>query len=367
MSRTFSLRILISVILLLVQTSILSAERYDRADAGWMIDTVPYLISPPIQDQPIEVSVALNLFDLSEIDDSASTFSFTGLLKLSWMDPRNAFDPNVAGVEEKTYSGDFQFNELSTSWYPQLSLLNEAEHYEENAILVKIQPDGTTTIFRSINASAKTHMDLTYYPFDNQSFQLIFGAFGYDTDKIILVAEDIHFSPSELTEKTAEYSFNGFAYSTGTLNAGILGSDKLSSTFIVGIDLNRKPGFALRTVILPMLLITCLTFSIFWFDIKSVQDRINVSLIGLLTITAYQLVVSDFLPHVAYFTLMQGIVIISLITISISIVISMYMNLMIDAKPKLEKLNQACKVVFPFSYFISLFSMYASLAPLSAQ
>ena len=134
MSRTFSLRILISVILLLVQTSILSAERYDRADAGWMIDTVPYLINPPIQDQPIEVSVALNLFDLSEIDDSASTFSFTGLLKLSWMDPRNAFDPNVAGVEEKTYSGDFQFNELSTSWYPQLSLLNEAEHYEESAI-----------------------------------------------------------------------------------------------------------------------------------------------------------------------------------------------------------------------------------------
>ena len=345
MSRTFSLRILISVILLLVQTSILTAERYDRADAGWMIDTVPYLISPPMQDQPIEVRVALNLFDLSEIDDSASTFSFTGFLKLSWMDPRNAFDPNVAGVEEKTYSGDFQFNELSTSWYPQLSLLNEAEHYEVNAILVKIQPDGTTTILSSINASAKTHMDLTYYPFDNQSFQLIFGAFGYDTDRIILVAEDIYFSPNELTEKTAEYSLNGFAYSTGTLNAGILGSDKLSSTFIVDIDLTRKPGFALRTVILPMLLIVCLTFSI----------------------TAYQLVVSDFLPHVAYFTLMQGIVIISLITISISIVISMYMNLMIDAKPKLEKLNQACKVLFPFSYIISLFAMYATLAPLSAQ
>ena len=367
MFRTFSLGLLISVILLLVQTSTLTAERYDRADAGWMIDTVPYLISPPMQDQPIEVRVALDLFDLSQIDDSASTFSFTGMLKLSWMDPRNAFDPIVAGVEEKTYSGDFQFNELSTSWYPQLSLLNEAEHYEENAILVKIQPDGETTIFRSINASAKTHMDLTHYPFDNQKLQLIFGAFGYDTDRINLVADDIHFSSNDLVEKTAEYSFDKISYSSGTIDSGILGSDKLSSTFIVDIDLTRKPGFVLRTVILPMLLVVFLTFSVFWFDIKSVHDRLNVSLVGLLTITAYQLVVSDFLPHVAYFTLMQGVILISLITISISIVISMYMALMIDTKPRLENLNTACRLLLPFSYIVSLLFVYAILAPLGAQ
>ena len=367
MFRTFSFKVLISVILLLIQTSTLTSERYDWLDEGRMIDTVPYLISPPMQDQPIEVRVAFDLFDLSKIDDSDSTLSFTGLLKLSWRDPRNAFDPIEAGVEEKTYSGDFQFNELSTSWYPQLSLLNEAEYYEENAVLAKIQPDGETTLFRSINASAKTHMDLTYYPFDIQKLQLIFGVFGYDTDRINLVAEDIYFSSKDLVEQTDEYSFDKIAYSIGTIDAGILGADKLSSTFVVDIDLTRKPGFVLRTVILPMLLIVFLTFSIFWLDIKSVHDRLNVSLIGLLTITAYQLVISDFLPHVAYFTLMQGIIMISLITISISIVISMYMSVMIDAKPKLEKLNMVCRVLLPFSYIISLLFIYTTLAPLGVQ
>ena len=367
MVRVFILRKLTIFILLLVQTNILNAEKYDRADAGWMIDTIPYLISPPKQDHPIKVKVALNLFDLAKIDDSNSTFSFTGALKLSWMDSRNAFDPNVAGVEEKTYSGDFQFNELSTSWYPQLSLLNESEHYEENAIVVKIQPNGTTTILRSINASAKTHMDLTYYPFDNQKLQLIFGAFGYDTDQIILEGEDLNISPNALSATTDEYDLDEFAYFTGTSNANILSSGKLISTFIVDINLTRKPGFVIRTVLLPMLLIVLLTFSIFWFDIKSIQDRINLSFIGLLTITAYQLVVGDFLPHVAYFTLMQGIIIISFSFISFSIIISMWMNHMIDVKPELDKLNQACKVLFPFSYIISLFAMYAVLAPLSVQ
>jgi hypothetical protein len=365
MLRVFILRVLTSAVLLLVHTSILTAEKYNRADAGWMLDTVPYSISPPKQDRPIEVKVALNLFDIAKINDSDSTFSFTGTLKLSWMDPRNAFDPNVAGVEEKTYSGDFQFNELSTSWYPQVILLNESEHYEESAILVKIQPNGTTTLFRSINASAKTHMDLTYYPFDNQKLQLIFSAFGYDTGQIILESEDIRIPPNALTEITDEYSIGRIEYSTGTSNANILSSGKLFSTFIVDIGLSRKPGFVVRTVIVPMMLIVLLTFSIFWFDIKSIQDRINISFIGLLTITAYQLVIADFLPHVAYFTLLQGIIMISLIIISISIIITMYMNLKIDTQPELKKLNQACKFIFPFSYILSLLAMYATLAPLS--
>jgi hypothetical protein len=149
------------------------------------------------------------------------------------MDPRNAFDPSIAGVEEKTYSGDFQFNELSTRWYPQVSLLNESEHYEEGAILLKIQPDGTTTLLRSINASAKTHMDLTFYPFDKQQFKLIFGAFGYATDQMILEAQDIHMSPASLIETTAEYAIDRFDYFSDTIDSQILGHNKLSSTFVV--------------------------------------------------------------------------------------------------------------------------------------
>lgn len=357
------LRILTGILLILVQTNLVNAAKYDRADAGWMVDTVPYLISPPKQDNPIKVKVAFKLFDIAKILDSEATFFFTGQLKLSWMDPRNAFDPNVAGVDEKTYSGDFQFNELSTSWYPQVSLLNESEHYEENAILAKIQPNGTTTVFRFINASAKNHMNLTYYPFDSQNLKLIFGAFGYDTDQIILEAEDIDMTPAALIESTAEYTIDEFNYFSGTTESHILGSEKLSSTFVVEVNMSRKPGFVVRTVLVPLLLIVLLSFSVFWFEIKSIQDRLNVSFISLLTITAYQLVVGDFLPHVAYFTFMQGIVINSLTAISISILVSMYMYSTVDAKPKLHSLNAACRWFLPLSYIISLVVMYATLSP----
>jgi hypothetical protein len=183
---------------------------------------------------------------------------------------------------------------------------------------------------------------------------------------MILEAQDIHMLPADLIESTSEYTINGVNYFSDTVKSYILGSEKLSSTFVVSINVSRKPGFVIRTVMMPLLLIVLLSFSIFWFDIKSIQDRINVSFIGLLTITAYQLVVGDFLPHVAYFTLMQGIIIISLVSISISIIISMYMNHMIEAMPKLEKLNTACRLIVPLFYIISLFAMYATLTPLTA-
>ena len=358
------LKILASIFLLLVQTNMATADKHDQANAGKVIDAVPYLANPPQQHHPIKVKVAFDLLDLANVDDSDSTFAFTGVLKLSWTDPRNSFDPNVVGVEEKIFSGDFQFNEIATIWYPQVILRNESEHYEVNAILAKIKPNGAITVLRSINATAKTHMDLTYYPFDSQKLKLKFGVFGYDTDHIVLEAQDIHVPTGGLTDTAEEYFLTGYTYSSITTNANILGYGKSSSTFVVDIDVSRKPGFVIRTVIGPLLLIALLTFSIFWFDIKSIQDRVNVSFIGLLTITAYQLVLGDFLPHVAYFTLIQGIVIISLAGISISMIISMYMNHAIDAKPKLVKLNRACRVLFPVSYIISLFAMYAFLSPL---
>ena len=48
-----------------------------------LIDTVPYLATPPQQHHPIKVKVAFDLLDLANVDDSVSTFAFNGVLKLS--------------------------------------------------------------------------------------------------------------------------------------------------------------------------------------------------------------------------------------------------------------------------------------------
>jgi hypothetical protein len=61
---------------------------------------------------PVEVTVSFELRDVDYIDDDAETFEFTGVLKLSWHDPRQAFDPVIEGTDEKIYQGSFQFGEV---------------------------------------------------------------------------------------------------------------------------------------------------------------------------------------------------------------------------------------------------------------
>ncbi len=102
-----------------------------------------FLLGPPRQTSPVLVSGEFKLYDLNEINDEADTFEFTGVLTLKWLDPRQAFDPTLAGVNEKIFQGEFQFNELSPSWYPQLVLINESGLYETSGVLLLVETDGT--------------------------------------------------------------------------------------------------------------------------------------------------------------------------------------------------------------------------------
>ena len=54
-----------------------------------------FISALPQQDGPVEVTVSFDLRDIDHLDDEAETFEFTGVMKLSWHDPRQAFDPIV--------------------------------------------------------------------------------------------------------------------------------------------------------------------------------------------------------------------------------------------------------------------------------
>ena len=81
----------------------------------------------PGRSAPVEVRAFFHLLDLQRIDDEAETFEFSGVMTLEWKDVRQAFDPSAEGVEEKLYHGDYQFNELEPSWYPQVILANASQ------------------------------------------------------------------------------------------------------------------------------------------------------------------------------------------------------------------------------------------------
>ena len=71
------------------------------------------VLGPPAEDGPVVVRASFVFHDIDEISEENESFEFTGVLTQPWQDKKQAFDPAAAGVSEKFYQGDYQFNELA--------------------------------------------------------------------------------------------------------------------------------------------------------------------------------------------------------------------------------------------------------------
>jgi hypothetical protein len=310
------------------------------------------LLTPPPSDGPFVVQTGFQLLDITMIDDQSETFEFTGILSVQWKDTRQAFDPATEGVSEKFYQGNFQFNELSTSWYPEISLLNTAGTFEKGEPLLRIQPDGTSILVTPVSATAKSELQLRHYPFDRQSLQVIFAMPGYTDSEVVLqplplpalAASDIRVPQWELSQ-TRDL--------TETVLPTTPGQEGRTSVYIFEMDVKRQGAFVMRLVIGPLFLVVILSWSVFWMDRASVGDRMSVSFVGLLTAVAYQIVLGDILPHIAYLTPVNVFVNISFMTMCASIVVNLFVGELNreGRAAQADALDNRCKIIFPVVYF----------------
>jgi Neurotransmitter-gated ion-channel ligand binding domain/Neurotransmitter-gated ion-channel transmembrane region len=318
------------------------------------------LLDPPIENGPCVVRAQFQLQDINSIDDEAETFEFNGVLVLTWKDPRQAFDPEIAGVREKIYQGGYQFDEVSPAWYPQVVLANESGLYESDAVILRLQPDGTSTLISTINAVAETDFNMRRYPFDKQRLEAVFELVGFDTGEVVLEA-----GPGEKDRPihVSQWDLSGIETAIRNRDSIAVGSSGKSSEFVVTFNVQRDPMFTLRLVGMPLALIVMLSWSVFWMERSSLGDRIGVSFVGILTAVAYQIVVGDLLPHVSYITVMHGFLNFSFLVMCASVVI----NLVVGACDKNGKhalgelIDRRCRWIFPLAY-LGLLSVIAVIA-----
>ena len=332
------------------------------------ITAEPELITSPAQSNefmntlppgkgPVIVTASFELRDINDINDEAETFEFTGVLKLSWHDPRQAFDPVAEGIEEKMYMGSFQFNEIFTGWFPQVILVNESGLYEKHGVLLRVRPDGSLTLLETVDAAAKVDLNLQRYPFDRQRLEAIFEVLGFDSNEVVLRVEpgsnDGVLNFDQLFQMPQWY-LTGINSSIGTRNnTPIAGNGTATSTFVVSMDLQRRSFFILRLVVLPLMIMVILSWSVFWMDKSSLGDRTSVSFIGILTVVAYQMVLGEILPRIAYINLMNLFLNISFLTICASVIVNLRVS-HFDGQGKAEvgdRLDRRCRWMFPMIYF----------------
>ena len=317
-----------------------------------------FLTSPPKGSGPVVVRASFILSDVNEINEATETFEFTGVLTLTWHDPRQAFDTADVGVNEKVYQGAYQVAEVSTGWYPQIVLVNESGLYQKSGSVLRVQPDGTSTLIETVNAIAESEVDMTPFPFDKHRLEAVFQVLNFNKDEVMLQME-----PEQLRTQAVrlpQWTIREVATSIEDRPGTKAGTQRTASTLVVGVNVERMPFYALRLVVFPLMVIVLLSFSVFWMDRSSLGDRISVSFIGVLTGVAYLLVTSDQLPHISYVTLMHGFVNASFITMCATVVINLVVG-SLDKQGEFERgnrIDRRCRWVFPLVYFGLLLVMY---------
>jgi hypothetical protein len=99
-------------------------------------------------------------------------------------------------------------------------------------------------------------------------------------------------------------------------------TDRSFSTTTITALVARRPGFALAKVAVPAALISLLGFTPFALDIDLGGDRMNLSVILLLTIVAFLQSTTSFLPTINYLTLLDKYLFSSMLIIFGAIVAS---------------------------------------------
>lgn len=313
----------------------------------------PFVLGAPTEQGPVEVHARFQLLDINDIDDEAETFEFSGVLELTWRDERQAFDPAKAGVDEKVYQGDYQFSEIATGWFPQVVLVNESGLFERHGVVLRVRPDGTSTLMQTLNAKAESDLDLRRYPYDAHRLSAIFGVLGADDSEVVLRAQPAPVGWSGHELRIPQWTVTEVRTWTAERRMTYAGRERGASAFVVSVDVERESFFVVRLIMIPLMLIVMLSWSVFWMERSSLADRISVSFIGILTAVAYQIVVSEIQPHISYVTLMHGFLNLSLLLMCATVVI----NLLVGALDKQGKVaagdlvDRRCRWAFPLTYF----------------
>ncbi len=260
------------------------------------LDPNSMLLPPPTEGGPVKTTVALHVLNLSSINEVTERFQLTGYLLAQWRDSRLTYQP--AGPNDK-------YRTLATDsvWRPRLVIINVVEPRQVYETSMRVEPDGTVSYVERFDALVTSTFHLKSFPFDAQKLEIIVHPF---TDQ----QQFVSFVPSLLPVWTAtefntyssleSWHFESLTYELGTAGSQFGEHAVAEARFEIAVQ--RRYGFYLWKVFLPLLLMVVVSWSVFWFDPPEVSSQVTIAVTTILTIIAFALAISLTLPRVPYLT-----------------------------------------------------------------
>lgn len=256
------------------------------------------------------------LTNLQDLDENTGLFSVAGFFNINWRDNNLVWNRNSYG------GGDIHMHMPTKHiWTPHLILGNP---YKEGVVIsleestVSLYENGDATWSPADSFQMACDADVSYYPFDSQTCQMMVLPWQYDANEIRILIQSY-------TVDTTYYSENPqWDYVSSTLyNGSSVNALYISMTF------KRKPTFFMINVIFPIILLGILNIFVFALPADS-GERVGFSITLLLSIAVFMTIVSDSLPSTSSPRLSSvGIKLVADLTISSLIVVCTILGLVI--------------------------------------
>lgn len=312
-------------------------------------DSVSLTSRPAPEKGPTQVTVRMIVLNVESIKGADQTFTADVAFEANWQDDRLRH----SGSETTTMS-------LSDIWNPGFQIRNRQRvqfMFPEDA---EVSPDGNVRVIQRAWGQFSQPLRLRDFPFDTQLLQTTVVSPGHDEGNVVFTENPA--GPSGISDTFSIPDWEVVGWNSETYERSILTGGKKLPTFEVSMMMRRDSGYYFINVILPLVLIICMSWIVFWIPSAQLGPRVSVSVTAMLTLTAYRFAIGASLPKVAYLTRLDWFILGSSLLVFLSLVEVVVTSWMTenDRAPLAKRINHSMRAVAPILFLViaytSLFS-----------
>jgi hypothetical protein len=294
---------------------------------------------PDPKGQPTNVRVGIYVFDVTSVDDVEETFTADVIVHLRWSDPRLVID-----------SGERRTLDLEKVWHPRIQIANERRVFRRFTEEVEVTSAGSVTYRQRFSGAFVVPLDLRDFPIDEQILPVRLVFPDYSPEELQLEID------SETSGRSPVFDIPDWAI--GDCKSRI---DRLECTptlsragMLCELKARRETQYYYLKVLLPLVLIVCMSWAAFWIDPENAGSQIGVATSSMLTLIAYRFMLGNLLPKVAYMTRLDYFILVSTILVFLTLIQVLVTTTLARANQasSARKWDLWCRWLFPAAFLL---------------
>ena len=296
---------------------------------------------PYSKNEPITVEVDLEIEDIHEISGKNLDFETSYAMWLQWKDDSLIKVLKELGVftnkGKPLYLCDYTpktiIGENRKIFDPVVEFFNIKEKPNFESGLqdwIEIFSDGTVQSRIRDTKIFKGYFNFKNFPFDKQDLSFEIWS-EFPSSMVRIIAEEPVMS---------QYKENLYSFSVENEGISIPGWDLVGMNYenytvsendgfeysglVVNLEVERQSAYYLFKIILPIIFILAISWSVFWVRGSQLEAKVNITIVCLLSLIAYNFIIDEDLPKLSYLTFLDSFILLSYFYTGIATILCVY-------------------------------------------